>query len=263
MAQEVERWTAAGVVAPWQCRIGSLNSGQWKPTKSETTRYVGVPGMTAIAKHLAVDADLVLQTQVTTIARHDRGWRLFAKDGQDLGIFDILILNAPAPQSASLLNDFPSFAQRIRDAKFAPCWAVMLAFDQRLDVPWDAAFIDDSSLSWIARNSSKPGRPAKPDCWVLHANPDWSTTHLEDSQEEVTARLLTTFWQVLGEPPQQPMFAAAHRWRFALPSEPLEQQCLFDEDLRLGACGDWCGGPRIEGAYLSGLALAEAASKVR
>jgi predicted NAD/FAD-dependent oxidoreductase len=263
MAQQVKRWIAAGVVAPWECRIGSIQSGQWNPMKSETTRYVGVPGMTAIAKDLALDTDLVLQSRVTTIARNEHGWRLTAEDERDLGVFDILLLNAPAPQSASLLNGFPRFAEKICAAKFAPCWAVMLAFEQQLEVPWDAAFIDDSPLSWIARNSSKPGRMAKPDCWVLHANPDWSTAHLEESQDVVMAQLLASFWQVLGVPPKSHALATAHRWLFALPSEPLEQRYLFDDDLRLGACGDWCGGPRIEGAYLSGFALAEAVSKIR
>ena len=48
----------------------------------------------------------------------------------------------------------------------------------------------------------------------------------------------------------------AHRWRFALPIDPLENACLFDAGLRLAACGDWCGGPRVEGAFLSGSAAA-------
>ncbi|MCH9655064.1 MAG: FAD-dependent oxidoreductase [Planctomycetes bacterium] len=263
MAQQVESWIADGVVAPWQCRTGSLDSGVWKSTNSETPRYVGVPGMTAIAKHLARDRDVVLQTRVSKVVRLEHGWRLLAEEDKDLGVFDFLILNAPAPQSASLLNEFPRFAQQICIAKFAPCWAVMLALDQRLDVPWDAATVVDSPLSWIARNSSKQGRPTEPDCWVLHGNPDWSTTHLEDIQDVVTARLISSFWQALGLLPQSHRLATAHRWRFALPSEPLEKRCLFDEELRLGACGDWCGGPRIESAYLSGLALAEAVSKIR
>ncbi|MEQ8785529.1 MAG: FAD-dependent oxidoreductase [Pirellulaceae bacterium] len=238
MVEQVEHWKAAGVVAPWEGRIGSLSERQWTPTISETTRYVGVPGMSAIAKHLAADLDVVLQCLVTDVARDGQGWRLTGEDQRDLGAFGILILNAPAPQSATLVPEFTGFTDRIRSAEIAPCWAVMLAFNERLDVPWDAAFVDDSPLSWIARNSSKPGRATEPDCWVLHASPEWSAQHLEDSHESVTAKLLASFWDALGASPQPHALTAAHRWRFALPTDPLEQRCLFDSELRLGTCGD-------------------------
>jgi predicted NAD/FAD-dependent oxidoreductase len=46
-------------------------------------------------------------------------------------------------------------------------------------------------------------------------------------------------------------------WRYALPAEPLPDRCLFDGDTNIGACGDWCSGPRVEGAFLSGAAVAE------
>lgn len=258
MVEQVERWKAVGVVAPWEGRIGSLRERQWTPTNSETTRYVGVPGMSAIAKHLAADLDVVLRCLVTNVDRVGKRWRLTGEDQRDFGTFDVLILNAPAPQSATLVGEFTGIAETIRSAGIAPCWAVMLAFDERLDLPWDAAFVDNSPLSWIARNSSKPARATEPDCWVLHANPQWSAQHLEDSCESVTAELLASFWDALGTSPQPHALTSAHRWRFALPTEPLEQRCLFDSGSRLGTCGDWCGGPRVEGAYLSGLALAEA-----
>jgi renalase len=51
---------------------------------------------------------------------------------------------------------------------------------------------------------------------------------------------------------------AAHRWRLALPVNPLPEKFLFDASQAIGLAGDWCGGPRVEGAYLSGLALAQA-----
>ena len=50
---------------------------------------------------------------------------------------------------------------------------------------------------------------------------------------------------------------AAHRWGLALPRVAKPSGALWDDELRLGVCGDWCVAPRIEGAYLSGLACAE------
>ena len=138
----------------------------------------------------------------------------------------------------------------------------MLAFEVRLELLWNAAFVDDSPLRWIARNSSKPGRPTKPDCWVLHASPSWSTQHLEDSPEQVTRELIASFWDAIKISPQTVSLATAHRWRFALPTERMKQPCLFHEELQLGVCGDWWGGPRVEGAYLGGLAMAEAVRHV-
>ena len=95
------------------------------------------------------------------------------------------------------------------------------------------------------------------DCWLLHGSGDWSLDHAEDRSEQVMAGLLKEFWRVTALEPTDPTYLAAYRWRFALPLEPLEDRCLFDAASGLGACGDWCLGPRVEGAFLSGAAAAE------
>jgi predicted NAD/FAD-dependent oxidoreductase len=69
--------------------------------------------------------------------------------------------------------------------------------------------------------------------------------------------LITAFSEAVGRPLPPTLTAATHRWRYALPDPPLDTPCLFDAEARLGAGGDWCGGPRVEGAFLSGRALAE------
>lgn len=259
MAKQVDEWLAAGVIAPWEGVVVSLRENSTvEITSKKTTRYVGVPGMNAIGKQLAVDLDIRLQTRVASIDRVDKRWRLMAEDATSLGEFATVVLNAPASQSVDLIHRYPSFAEMIRPAKIAPCWAAMISFDERLDCDWDAAFVENSPLSWVARNSSKPQRARLPDCWVLHANSDWSAAHLEESPDWAMGELLNNFWRSTRLPPQQPKFATAHRWRFALPVEPLEQRHLFDRELSLGACGDWCGGPRVEGAFLSGVSLADA-----
>ena len=51
------------------------------------------------------------------------------------------------------------------------------------------------------------------------------------------------------------LFSSAHRWRYAK-CEKNDAGALWDAGLRIGVCGDWLSGPRVENAFLSGLALA-------
>ena len=52
-------------------------------------------------------------------------------------------------------------------------------------------------------------------------------------------------------------YLIVRRWLAAAPANPLKEAYLWDAAEKIGAVGDWCGGPRIEGAFLSGRALAQ------
>jgi predicted NAD/FAD-dependent oxidoreductase len=132
----------------------------------------------------------------------------------------------------------------------------MLSFDRSLELPFAGAFVHDSPLSWIARNDSKPQRGGDQESWTLHASPEWTDQFLEEKPDDILRELLDAFWQATGAKPRKPGYAAGHRWRYAIPPEPLDDRCLFDAERRIGACGDWCSGPRVEGAFLSGMAMA-------
>ena len=47
-------------------------------------------------------------------------------------------------------------------------------------------------------------------------------------------------------------------WRTGTPAEVLPETFLWDAQRVIGLAGDWCGGARVEAAYVSGLALAQA-----
>ena len=91
---------------------------------------------------------------------------------------------------------------------------------------------------------------------MLHASSEWTRAHLEESAEEVEDVLAQEFWNVVGLPAKGASYRTAHRWRFALLPEPLAESCLFDAEMNVAACGDWCAGPRVEGACLSGMSAA-------
>jgi predicted NAD/FAD-dependent oxidoreductase len=254
---EVARLMLEDVVAEWSPRIVAIDriGGAARPS-SDLPRFVGVPGMNAIAQALAAPLDVQVNVTVTAVERVADGWHLKAS-GEDLpGRFDAVVLTAPPVQTATLLGAHP-LAEQAAAARMAPCWAVMTSWADAVDVPYDAAFVNEGPLAWIARDGSKPGRP-HPHTWVLHASPTWSTEHLEQTPDEVLPMLLDAFEAIVRRPLPTLAFSTAHRWRYAYVTSVIDEPYLWDATDRIGAAGDWCRAPRVEGAWLSGRALAGA-----
>ena len=256
-AETVAEWQRQGVAARWQGRIANISNGKIEPKREDTPRFIGVPGMNAVCKQLAEGLEVRCQTKVSPPRREGDSWNLIDDQGSLLGRFDHVVISTPSPQAAELLVEAPQLAQRTRDVKMQPCWTILLAVEQPVAAAFDGAFVHESPLSWICRNSSKPERSTNQETWVLQATADWSTEHESCDSDFALQQLLAAFWRALGQSPQPLCFATAHRWRYARADQSLTVGCLFDPELRLGVCGDWCCGSRVEGAFLSGLQLAE------
>jgi renalase len=255
---QVDEWRRDGFASVWDGRIVVLKNASVAQLTEPHKRWVGRPGMNAIAKSLATGVDIRLNVKIEGISLTNGKWQVQDSGGTAFGPFDWLISSAPPPQTNTLFgaHSAPIFATSLANVQMDPCWAVMLQMPEPINVPFDAAFVHDSPLSWIARNTSKLDRHSA-DCWVLHASPIWSRNHVEESAEWVTTALVVEFWKVLGRAPQSTGEVISHRWLYALPQQPLPTKFLLDEDAKLAACGDWCDGPKVEGAFLSGRALAE------
>lgn len=273
--RQVDAWCRGGIVARWDGTIAVLGDraarprdaggpgddsshggSRGEPSTRPPERFVGVPSMSAVCRDLAAGLELALETRIAGLERVGGRWRLAADGSGDLGDCDAVVVSAPPPQAAELLVDAaPAMSARASGVEMTPCWAVMAGFAEPLRTAFDAAFVHGSPLGWVARNASKPSRPAG-EAWVLHATPEWSGRHLELDRQDAARRLLAAFRNATGIPGTTPIHLDAHLWRFALPG-PLAEPCLFDAELRLAACGDWCGGPRVEGAFLSGCAAAD------
>jgi photolyase PhrII len=257
----VDSWRADGIVAPWNARIVELaSSGKVIKPKSGTDRFVPVGGMNQIGKHLAEDLKLALGNAVTSLQGTETGWLVHREEGETTDPFDAVVINCPPLQTRSILKGQASFSDRLADVKMQPCWAVMLVCSGLQTCDFDGAFINEGPLSWIARDSSKPRRPAlvPPDqaAWVLHASAEWSAANLDLDPQIVTKQLLHALESATGSRLGEVTHCVAHRWMYAIPKEPLIDECLWDAENQVGACGDWCGGPRVEGAFLSGMAMA-------
>lgn len=246
-------WLARRVVAEWHGRLVRIEGGAVFDT-SPLPRYVGVPGMSAIAADLATGLHVQTGTRITAATRGPTGWTIMTDNAETFGPFDTLVVTVPAPQLQELLGSHPFGATAVH---MTPCWAVMVAFESRVNVSWDGAFVHDSPLAWVARNSSKPGRSTETDCWVLHATPDWSAAHLEAAPDDVAKELVDAFSSAVAERLPAHCDLSAHRRRYSHGSTPDDRRVLFDCDSGLVVCGDWLAGGRIEGAFLAGIRAAE------
>jgi predicted NAD/FAD-dependent oxidoreductase len=276
----VAQLVRAGHAARWEGRVRVLDRGEVRPAGdggAPPERWVGVPGMSAVGRALSAGLDVRLDGAVAAVVREGGGWLLHDAAGRALGRHDAVVVAVPAPQAAPLLRAAaPALAARAAAAPMTPCWSAMVAFRARLELPLDGAFVGargdgagsaggsavpgggGSPLAWVARDGAKPGREvaAGADTWVLHAGPAWSAANLERAPADVAPELLAAFREAAGVALPPHAFLAARRWRYATPDPSLAEPFLLDADLGVGACGDWCGGPRVEGAYLSGRALA-------
>jgi predicted NAD/FAD-dependent oxidoreductase len=212
--------------------------------------------MSSIARHLVGPLDVRYGTRVERLEPAGAGWRLVADDGEDLGRSDVVIVTAPPAQSAALLAPVPELAAAVAAVRMLPVQAVMAAFDAPLAIPFDGLFFpEDAPLSWAARNSSKPGRPPA-EAWVLHGSASWSARNLEADRGAIADGLLGGLADAAGVAVPAPSCVTAHRWRYARADEPLDAGCLFDAERGIGVAGDWCRKSRVEGAFLSGEAVA-------
>ena len=256
---EVARWQQAGVAALWDARLASFDGTAWSNPATPLERFVGTPRMTSpaawLVQHLGEPALAQWQTTVQRLDHSEGGWTITsAEHGLHSPRYSAVLLAVPAPQAVPLLAPVsPAGAALAASARMRGSWAVMLRYSSPVVMPWDGAFINTGPLRWVARDSSKPGRTGQ-ETWLLHASPEWSEAHIEDSAEAVTTALLTAF-AALGGP--APLAATAHRWRYADTEPALTQGSWWDAQMRLGLCGDWLHGGKVEGAWLSGRALAQ------
>jgi renalase len=271
--------TSPGLVRPWSANTvrildeaGRVVAASLPPKEAH---WVATPGMNALLKQWAQPLDaagaLMLETQVIRMERdklHPERWQLQTEGpgatSRVYSGFDQVVLAVPAPQAHALLlssQQAKALMPVLAGIDIAPCWTLMLAFPQamqptlpHLGPHWNAARSTHHRIAWLARESSKPGRSAI-ERWTVQASPEWSERHLEDDDERVKAKLLKAFTEVTGIR-AQPSHAAVHRWRHAQTTEPLGQSHVWDAKSRIGACGDWCLGHRVEDAFVSGLEMA-------
>jgi hypothetical protein len=214
--------------------------------------------MASIVRPLTESLRIQTSRRVHTLERVDKSWKIWFEDQTFVGPFAAVAVCVPAPEARLLLGRVGDMTQIMSRVRMAPCWALMIQFEERV-LPEQDVFSDMSeTIRWIARNNTKPGRGKKGETIVIHASPTWSRETEDVDPDVVADELWNEASHALGLPPVRPSRKSAHLWRHGLVENSLGETYLFSQDYNVGAAGDWCLGRLAEHAYESGTGLAKA-----
>lgn len=259
-AAQVAKWQQAGCVDEWAGKVQAWD-GEYFSQPTAVQRWVGVPSMDAPLHQLVEGIEVLFEIDIDGIRNLDGGWQVLA--GEESWQASKLVLTMPADQLAPLLPSNHALAAVAASCSMEPCWALLIHSARPIDLPFDGLFINQGPFTWLAKNTSKPGRGSEEN-WVVHASPEWSREHLALTPDKACALLTRAFGDLFHDMPVDnlPVFKllqmSAYRWRYASSAAPAAEQPYALSEDGLALAGDWLAGGKVAGAYQSGFALAGA-----
>ena len=227
-------------------------------------RFRGNPTMSAIAKELARNVDPLLQSPVSSIKQDGDEWSVNLQDGTRIQAQGV-VMTPPVPQSLAILDAgnvviSETNRSRLEEIQYEKCFAVMALLDGPSLIPFPGYLKPKTGpIAWLADNQTKgiSGLPAV----TIHATGKYSETNWEDDRNEIAKQLVLS---------AQPWLESSvikyqiHGWRYSKPIATDKDHCVtINQHPALIIAGDAFGGPRIEGAALSGWAAAETILQLR
>lgn len=260
-------WTVAATPAEEE-----RNSKAWKPNEDEADvertlklmGAVGVPSMAALADALARPLQIRLNTRIVQARRRATRWVLSSAVGEIEEDFQALVLAIPAPLAMTLVRESPELTAALRVVRYRSRWVMLLGSERPVPLPAYREF-QGSPIERVAAMHSKPGRLAiGAQRWFVEADERWSLQH-EDVDAETVADLLLENFRALAGRPVTPNYLRAQLWRHAFvetpATTPRRTECLWDDKVQLGVCGDSVVASQVDRVHRSGVDMARAVAE--
>lgn len=255
-------------MAVWTDQIHELGQlGEVLPPTSRSSRYASPQGINALAKALAQDLTIHYQQRAVGLRPDGDCWEIETEQGLKLQA-KALVIAVPTPQAIALVEQLSDFdvetLTQLKTVQFSRSIAAIAVYGtehqaRAAQLPWQGInCYGHDSLAWVGLDSSKQLIPQQP-VIVVHSNMAFGEAQFDAGDRPAVGQSLLEMAAVAtGEAwLSQPEILQVHRWGYAFPQTPLAQPYVEAKtSLPLWLAGDWCGGDRVESAFLSGLALA-------
>lgn len=250
----VDGWLREGIVEHW--------FGEDYP------RYKSVDGMNALAKRIAKDVSVQLNTRVEKIVETDAGYELVTSNGNVIAASGVII-TSPAPQTNEILTsgnvEVRSEAMmKIEDILFFPCLVGLFHLKSPSYLPV-SGHVDTDLPEGVLRvvDHQKKGVSEAVTVSVYMTN-EWSKKHFEDTDEEVLEKIENSVRNLIDKDAIESV--QLKKWRYAEAVKFLREPFVevTNSETPILVAGDAFLKPddsatrtRLESAVLSGIAAGE------
>ena len=243
------------------------------PVRNAEKKYSYARGATTLPKLLISSFPeerftLHLESRIARFEECREGVSLFDHEKRDLGKFDSVIITAPAPQTADLIESSlmqnetvqNSQVSALRSIKYRPCLSVLLGYESQLTVdPVYALIAEDRSnpLLWLAFEHLKsPFRsPNKTTLLIAQFGGEFSEASYSAPDSDILEATYESMQDILPFDCKSPLFAQVKKWRYSQPNGTIAFSEANPEPPRIVVAGDALrpGNGRVQEAFASGI----------
>ncbi len=216
-------------------------------------------GATRLAKALAADLNVVLGVRIAAIrTTRDGRFELAGEQGNTHGDVDAVIVSAPAPQAADVLENSRESGERVaalRAITYDPAIMILAGMAIAAPTALDPFTVADPFVR-ITAESVKGRDPIDGVVPIVaRVSPGRSTGYLDASDDDILTDIVPVLREVCAAD-ADPIWVQVKRWRYATCATTTDFDVLNPSNSRVIVCGDATVGVDLTGVCDSGIRAA-------
>ncbi|MEY3112698.1 MAG: hypothetical protein RJA85_345 [Pseudomonadota bacterium] len=246
----------------WQGNFKIFKNDQLKDD-SNKERIINENGNNLLIKNLFKNKKVFVNKELKSLEKKNDCFQLNFKDSTQEN-YKTVIITAPYQQAYNLTKQFTENYFSKLNFSMQPNLTLMVAFNKSLKLNLSAiSFEDDDVLGFVANENTKKKVLINKDLelWTIQSSLKYAIKNIyeyRNNKESLADEMLKNLSVKLKIDIKKDyiQYSDIHGWRYAYGNKLDGANCYWNEDLRLGICGDWFSGGNAESAFINAKKLA-------
>ncbi len=246
----------------WQGNFKIFKNDQLKDD-SNKERIINENGNNLLVKNLFKNKRVFVNKELKSLEKKIDCFQLNFKDSTQEN-YKTVIITAPYQQAYNLTKQFTENYFSKLNFSMQPNLTLMVAFNKSLKLNLSAiSFEDDDVLGFVANENTKKKVLINKDLelWTIQSSLKYAIKNIyeyRNNKESLADEMLKNLSVKLKIDIKKDyiQYSDIHGWRYAYGNKLDDANCYWNEDLRLGICGDWFSGGNAESAFINAKKLA-------